>query len=146
MEAVDYLAGLPWLCIWATSPGPWRSSRSGIRPSHPGSQGQLRLLRLQILPHRNSLAAVVRTRCQGFLPTAQLPEKLSLKTESRFIINCGSVGQPRDGDPRASYAVIDTEQESLWHCRVKYDFKVTQEKILDADLPVRLASRLSVGW
>jgi predicted phosphodiesterase len=76
----------------------------------------------------------------------QLPEQLSLKTESRFIINCGSVGQPRDGDPRASYAVIDTEQESLRHCRVKYDFKVTQEKMLDAGLPVRLASRLSVGW
>jgi diadenosine tetraphosphatase ApaH/serine/threonine PP2A family protein phosphatase len=76
----------------------------------------------------------------------QLPEQLSLKTESRFIINCGSVGQPRDGDPRASYAIIDTEQEFLWHYRVKYNFKATQEKILDADLPVRLASRLSVGW
>lgn len=76
----------------------------------------------------------------------QLPEQLSLKTEDRFIINCGSVGQPRDGDPRASYAIIDTGQEVLWHHRVKYDFKVTQEKILDADLPVRLASRLSVGW
>jgi diadenosine tetraphosphatase ApaH/serine/threonine PP2A family protein phosphatase len=56
------------------------------------------------------------------------------------------VGQPRDGDPRASYAIIDTEMETLWHHRVKYDFKVTQEKILDADLPTRLASRLSVGW
>ncbi len=76
----------------------------------------------------------------------QLPEELSLRTGSRFIINCGSVGQPRDGDPRASYAIIDTETETLWHHRVKYDFKVTQEKILDADLPVRLASRLSVGW
>lgn len=75
-----------------------------------------------------------------------LPEHLSLETESRLIINCGSVGQPRDGDPRASYAIIDTGQEALWHRRVKYDFKVTQEKILDADLPVRLASRLSVGW
>jgi len=76
----------------------------------------------------------------------QLPEQLSLKTASRLIINCGSVGQPRDGDPRASYAIIDTEQESLWHYRVKYDLKVTQEKMLDADLPERLASRLSVGW
>jgi diadenosine tetraphosphatase ApaH/serine/threonine PP2A family protein phosphatase len=76
----------------------------------------------------------------------QLPERLSLKTESRLIINCGSVGQPRDGDPRASYAVIDTGKEVLWHHRVKYDFKVTQEKILDADLPVHLADRLSIGW
>ncbi len=76
----------------------------------------------------------------------QLPGELPLKTASRFIINCGSVGQPRDGDPRASYAVIDTEQESLRHYRVRYDFKITQEKMLDADLPTRLASRLSVGW
>jgi diadenosine tetraphosphatase ApaH/serine/threonine PP2A family protein phosphatase len=76
----------------------------------------------------------------------KLPEQLSLKTETRFIINCGSVGQPRDGDPRASYAIIDTAQEVLWHHRVEYDFKATQEKMLDADLPTRLASRLSVGW
>ena len=76
----------------------------------------------------------------------QLPEELSLRTESRFIINGGSVGQPRDSDPRASYAIIDTERETLWHHRVEYDFKTTQEKILDADLPVRLATRLSVGW
>jgi diadenosine tetraphosphatase ApaH/serine/threonine PP2A family protein phosphatase len=76
----------------------------------------------------------------------QLPEELSLSTGSRLIINCGSVGQPRDGDPRASYAIIDTELETLWHHRVQYDIKTTQEKILDADLPARLASRLSVGW
>lgn len=76
----------------------------------------------------------------------RLPEELSLKTKSRFIINCGSVGQPRDGDPRAGYAVIDTDEGILRHYRVKYDLKTTQEKILDADLPVRLASRLSVGW
>ena len=76
----------------------------------------------------------------------RLPEELSFRTESRFIINCGSVGQPRDGDPRASYAIIDTAQRILWHYRVKYDFKTTQEKILDADLPVRLASRLAAGW
>ncbi|MDM7998450.1 MAG: metallophosphoesterase family protein [Dehalococcoidia bacterium] len=76
----------------------------------------------------------------------RLPEQLSLKTDSRFIINCGSVGQPRDGDPRASYAIIDAGQAILWHRRVVYDFRTTQEKILDADLPARLASRLSVGW
>lgn len=76
----------------------------------------------------------------------QLPEQLSLRTENRLIINCGSVGQPRDGDPRASYAIIDTEQETLWHHRVMYDYKVTQEKIRDADLPAHLASRLSMGW
>jgi diadenosine tetraphosphatase ApaH/serine/threonine PP2A family protein phosphatase len=76
----------------------------------------------------------------------RLPAELSLETPSRLIINCGSVGQPRDGDPRASYAIIDTKQESLRHYRVTYDYEVTQKKILDAGLPARLASRLSVGW
>jgi diadenosine tetraphosphatase ApaH/serine/threonine PP2A family protein phosphatase len=76
----------------------------------------------------------------------QLPGQLSLGTGSRLIINCGSVGQPRDGDPRASYAIVDTAEKTLRHYRVIYDYKVTQEKILDADLPSRLASRLSVGW
>jgi diadenosine tetraphosphatase ApaH/serine/threonine PP2A family protein phosphatase len=83
---------------------------------------------------------------QGSCRLHQLPGQLSLGTGSRLIINCGSVGQPRDGDPRASYAVIDAEQETLRHYRVAYDYKVTQEKILDAGLPARLASRLSVGW
>ncbi len=83
---------------------------------------------------------------QGACRMHQLPGQLSLAAGSRFIINCGSVGQPRDGDPRASYAIIDTEMQTLWHHRVVYDYKVTQGKILDADLPSRLASRLSMGW
>ncbi len=76
----------------------------------------------------------------------QMPGQLSLAAGSRFIINCGSVGQPRDGDPRASYAVIDTAGQTLRHYRVAYNYKVTQEKILDAGLPPRMASRLSLGW
>jgi len=77
----------------------------------------------------------------------QLPGELQLKQEeNRLIINCGGVGQPRDGDPRASYAVLDTEAGIIYHYRVEYDIGATQRKMENAGLPPRLANRLSYGW
>jgi diadenosine tetraphosphatase ApaH/serine/threonine PP2A family protein phosphatase len=64
----------------------------------------------------------------------------------RVMINPGSVGQPRDGDPRASYAILDTEHNTVTHHRVTYPLEVTQDKMLDYDLPPRLAMRLAYGW
>jgi diadenosine tetraphosphatase ApaH/serine/threonine PP2A family protein phosphatase len=69
---------------------------------------------------------------------------LSLGTE-RLIINPGSVGQPRDGDPRTSYALYDNEANTIAHHRVEYDIAATQEKIRRAGLPEWLAERLSLG-
>ncbi|MEE8469979.1 MAG: metallophosphoesterase family protein [Dehalococcoidia bacterium] len=65
--------------------------------------------------------------------------------ESRLIINPGSVGQPRDGDPRASYAIYDSDQNVIWHHRVPYDIALTQQKMTAHGLPYRLAMRLSYG-
>jgi diadenosine tetraphosphatase ApaH/serine/threonine PP2A family protein phosphatase len=63
----------------------------------------------------------------------------------RLILNPGSVGQPRDGDPRSSYLVIDTGAgHATWH-RVEYDIAATQAAMLAAGLPSRLARRLSFG-
>jgi diadenosine tetraphosphatase ApaH/serine/threonine PP2A family protein phosphatase len=64
----------------------------------------------------------------------------------RRMINPGSVGQPRDGDPRASYLLYDEENAWVTFHRVAYDLKITQEKILKAGLPARLAARLDYGW
>jgi len=63
----------------------------------------------------------------------------------RFIINPGSVGQPRDGDPRASYALYDTESRMLRFRRVPYDIPAEQSRFFQAGLPLRLASRLEQG-
>ena len=63
----------------------------------------------------------------------------------RFIINPGSVGQPRDGDPRASYAVYDSESNSVMHHRVEYDIAVTQARMEGLGLPKFLISRLAEG-
>jgi diadenosine tetraphosphatase ApaH/serine/threonine PP2A family protein phosphatase len=64
---------------------------------------------------------------------------------SRFLINCGAVGQPRDGDPRAAYGVLDTAAGTLSLERVEYDVPAAQAKILAAGLPDVLAQRLAVG-
>jgi diadenosine tetraphosphatase ApaH/serine/threonine PP2A family protein phosphatase len=66
-------------------------------------------------------------------------------TKSRMIINPGGVGQPRDGDPRASYAVYDSESSVVRLYRVTYDIKATQMKMVKNNLPMRLVFRLEHG-
>ena len=63
----------------------------------------------------------------------------------KAMFNVGSVGQPRDGDPRAAYGIYNPEEASFHIKRVPYDIKRTQEKIIAARLPPFLASRLDVG-
>ena len=66
-------------------------------------------------------------------------------TSERISINPGSVGQPRDGDPRASYAVYDSDPSTITHHRVAYDIAVTQDKMRGHKLPDALIERLAVG-
>lgn len=73
-----------------------------------------------------------------------LEEQVAL-TESRVIINPGSVGQPRDQDPRASYAVYDSDSTSVTHYRTQYDIPKTQAKMHDCSLPEFLITRLENG-
>ena len=65
--------------------------------------------------------------------------------EEALIVNPGSVGQPRDGDPRASYVVYDDAAQTLEHRRVEYDVAATQDKMRRHGLPDYLINRLSVG-
>jgi diadenosine tetraphosphatase ApaH/serine/threonine PP2A family protein phosphatase len=63
----------------------------------------------------------------------------------RFIINPGSVGQPRDRDPRAAYAILDTAEGTVTAHRVEYDYALTQRQMALANLPEVLIARLSHG-
>ena len=63
----------------------------------------------------------------------------------RLIINPGGVGQPRDGDPRASYALYDSDNGIITLRRVTYDIRATQNKMMAQGLPVRLVVRLTSG-
>lgn len=71
--------------------------------------------------------------------------ELDVGKASRVLVNVGSVGQPRDEDPRAAYAICDTDTRMVSIRRVKYDIASTQRKIRAAGLPEMLAHRLSLG-
>lgn len=64
----------------------------------------------------------------------------------RFILNPGSVGQPRDDDPRASFLLIDTDRRTATWRRIAYDVAETQQQMRRAKLPARLVERLAHGW
>ena len=71
--------------------------------------------------------------------------EIQLDRGVKYLVNPGSVGQPRDGDRRAGFGLFDTDSYSFTFYRVPYDFKRTQQKILAAKLPDRLATRLADG-
>jgi diadenosine tetraphosphatase ApaH/serine/threonine PP2A family protein phosphatase len=64
---------------------------------------------------------------------------------AKYLVNPGSVGQPRDGDPRAAYAIVDVDERCVELVRLKYPVEVTQGKIVAAGLPEVLAQRLALG-
>lgn len=71
--------------------------------------------------------------------------ELDLSGDGRWILNPGSVGQPRDGDPRAAYLLLDLEEKQAVYRRVEYPVERTQEEILERGLPDSLAERLAQG-
>jgi len=84
--------------------------------------------------------------------STQLPELMLMPIDEPFtlenksIVNPGSVGQPRDRDPRSSYLIYDNEENQWSYHRVEYNVLKVQKRILAAELPKRHASRLSEGW
>ena len=90
------------------------------------------------------------THCQGIFSQKgpQAPGKdglFTLEEGELFFVNPGSVGQPRDGNARAAFAIYDTERRTVELIRVDYDKKTTAEKISQAGLPMFLAERLMMG-
>ena len=72
-------------------------------------------------------------------------ERSEIAHQGRFVVNVGSIGQPRDGNPNLSFGIFDREQWSYRNMRVDYDFKTAAKKIRDAGLPRALADRLTLG-
>jgi diadenosine tetraphosphatase ApaH/serine/threonine PP2A family protein phosphatase len=70
---------------------------------------------------------------------------MTLDPDARYLVNCGAVGQPRDGNPQAAYGLLDTDKHTLTIERVSYDVSGAQAKIVAAGLPEVLAQRLAVG-
>jgi predicted phosphodiesterase len=78
-------------------------------------------------------------------PEGEPVVSLDLVAEYRYLVNPGAVGQPRDGDPRAAFGLVDTAATRLTLCRVEYPIPVVQEKLRRAGLPEMLARRLAAG-
>lgn len=78
-------------------------------------------------------------------PTIEDAVSIELKTGYKYLLNVGSIGQPRNHDPRASFTVYDMVEKMVTRYRIPYDIESTQAKILNAGLPERLAIRLSNG-
>jgi diadenosine tetraphosphatase ApaH/serine/threonine PP2A family protein phosphatase len=111
---------------------------------------------------RRAFRAVQRPLClyghthvpAAFKMTAHLTEigpprgprfRIPLDEGAFFIVNCGAVGQPRDGDARAAYGIVDTDERTVTVARVEYDVAAVQTRILAAGLPEVLAQRLAIG-
>jgi len=74
-----------------------------------------------------------------------LPSHLAIVLEHTYLLNPGAVGQPRDGDARAAYCIYDSTIRVVEFCRVDYDIRTVQDKILEKGLPEELAFRLASG-
>jgi len=148
--AREYLQGLPMVA----SEGDFTLVHGSLRWPEweyllSSEQAQVQF-ELQKTPHsivgHSHLPFICRESASGgpaLLP-AQDGERLELG-EGRLILNPGGAGQPRDGDPRASYALYDSDARAVTYHRVEYDIAATQEAMRAARLPAWLIERLSQG-
>lgn len=89
--------------------------------------------------------ALTNGRVEALAGSLELDGGFALLDGSKYLVNPGAVGQPRDGDPRAAYAIVDTAMRRVELFRLTYPIETTQTKILEAGLPDVLAQRLAVG-
>ncbi|HMM92041.1 metallophosphoesterase family protein [Bradyrhizobium sp.] len=94
--------------------------------------------------HRPALYSMSSTaKMTSFIPTADVP--VQLLGGRRWLAVLGSVGQPRDGNPAASFVMLDTVSREITYCRVPYDVEAAAKRILANGLPHWLADRLLIG-
>ncbi|NIM94161.1 MAG: metallophosphoesterase [Anaerolineales bacterium] len=99
-----------------------------------------------LVGHSHLPIAFYRETNESHTTPLTMPIGNTVELKPRMILNPGSVGQPRDLDPRAAYAIIDIDA-GTWHTRrVLYDVTDVQLRILQAGLPERQATRLVAGW
>lgn len=104
------------------------------------------LFSLCLVGHSHVPGAFV-LQADGTVSARELPtgKPVPLVVTSRYIINVGSVGQPRDGDSRAGYVLLDADAATVTLRRLPYTILATQEKMTARGLPIQLAQRLAVG-
>jgi len=102
--------------------------------------------KLQFIGHSHSPLSITRKHLFKFVfMTPEESKPVSVARHRRQIINCGSIGQPRDGNSMACYSIYDTRAATVEFHRFSYDFEAAGEKIIRAGLPRYLAGRLKKG-
>ena len=95
--------------------------------------------------HLPALFKVVDDRLEGMPLDPDRDLVIPLQRGARYLLNVGSIGQPRDGDPRAAYGILDDEAREVRTFRIRYPVEKAQQKIIAAGLPASLANRLALG-
>ena len=127
----------------ASSPARWRyvQSASDAARSMIATDAQITFCGHIHRPQLYSMS--VTAKMTSFVPISNVP--VPLLKGRQWLAVAGSVGQPRDGDPAASFVTFDTEKREITYCRVPYDVEAAAMRIRDNGLPVWLADRLLVG-
>ncbi|MBI5831935.1 MAG: metallophosphoesterase family protein [Armatimonadetes bacterium] len=144
-ELQPYAAVNGFLAVHSSlpEPGAWRYVLSSDQAAETLAACQQSV----VLIGHTHLAEAYRRRTQGGMAHLSLARggKLSLTLDSRYVLNPGSCGQPRDQWWQAAFAVLDTEEMTFTVQRVAYDMSTASDRILWAGLPTWLAMRLAEG-
>jgi diadenosine tetraphosphatase ApaH/serine/threonine PP2A family protein phosphatase len=145
----DYLGGLPYL---------WKDNEVSVVHSALDSPKSFRYIldpsgaEISLSAQETPIAFFGHTHVPGIflleegVARFRRAEQFTLEPGRRALVNVGSVGQPRDGDPRAAYALYDSDSGRVQIRRVPYPVEKAQRKILEAGLPEFLAARLAIGY
>jgi len=118
-----------------------------LQPSQAASNWQSFAQQVCFIGHSH-VQIFIRRHSDGQIEGPTMPARndvITFADGERYFINPGSVGQPRDGDPRAAYAIVDTDAHELTFGRVNYDIGLTQRQMLEHNLPINLIRRLQFG-
>lgn len=96
--------------------------------------------------HTHLPSLFLRNEDQGRIAVSPTKHDTPVQLQPKMILNPGSVGQPRDRDPRASYAIYDTQASTWTPKRIAYNIPEVQERIREAKLPEKHAVRIAEGW
>jgi len=147
--SVKFLESLPEVAVvepFTLVHGSLRSPIWEYLVSQDAALGTLDLLQTQFCLVGHSHIPFLCKEDQGEPEFEEFPEGQVIALDNRrWIINPGGVGQPRDGNPKPSYAIYDEGKHTLERHRVFYDIQATQRKLEDAGLPRRLIDRLEHG-
>jgi predicted phosphodiesterase len=109
------------------------------------AEGTFRLLETKIcfVGHTHAAGTFIKDKDSRIIYCKD--NHIEIKDENQYIVNVGSVGQPRDDNPNAAYAIYDTNKKEVEIKRVVYDIKAARKKVMDAGLPEFLGNRLLIG-